>query len=184
MKRLAPGQAYSESTSTNPADAVKKRESQVTKDFHKAAKKLDEKLGAVPGTIGPIETELNTYNSGVVAGLVVGIWARSASSLQPTTTSRTSSPRRSAPTTRQFYDVSPKDGRALFLQQVRRSWGLNAHRAWAKLLLDRCRDLVETGYPKHPRGPAQNWTNEDDAEAHAHFHHYKPPGRRGGLSSH
>ena len=50
----------------------------------------------------------------------------------------------------------------------------NAHRAWAKLLLDRCRDLVQTEHPKHPRGPAQNWTNDDDAEAHAHFHHHNP----------
>ena len=176
VKSLAPGQAYSESTSTNPADAVKKRESQVTKDYHKAAKKLDEKLGTVPGTIGPVETEMNTYNSGVVAGLVVGAFGELSPALHDLADLIASE---MCANYRQFYDMSPKDGRALFLQQVRRSWGLHAHRAWAKLLLDRCRDLVQTEHPNHSRGPAQNWTNEDDAEAHAHFHHHNPPGRRG-----
>ena len=120
---------------------------------------------------------MNTYNSGVVAGLVVGAFGELSPALHDLADLIASE---ICADYRQFYDVSPKDGRALFLQQARRSWGLHAHRAWAKLLLDRCRDLVETEHPNHPRGPAQNWTNEEDAEAHAHFHHHNPPGIRGG----
>ena len=45
VKTLAPGQAYSESLSTDFGASVQKRAGKVHEDYHKAAKKLDAKLG-------------------------------------------------------------------------------------------------------------------------------------------
>ena len=70
--------------------------------------------------IGPFETELNTYNSGVVAGLVVGAFGELSPALHDLAYLIASE---ICADYRQFYYVSPNDGRALFLQQVRRSWG-------------------------------------------------------------
>ena len=47
-----------------------------------------------------------------------------------------------------FFDIGHGTCKSVFLQQVRRSLGLVLHRGWAKLMLDRCRDLV-----KHPNIP-------------------------------
>ena len=61
-------------------------------------------------------------------------------------------------------------------QRIRRSLGLTVHRGWAKLLLDRCRDLVVD--PRQPRTHAHE-TDEDDAEAHEYFHLHQTRGRGG-----
>ena len=62
---------------------------------------------------------------------------------------------------------------SIFLQQVRRSLGFALHRGWAKLMHDRCRDLVQ--HPNQPRPMATEATDEDDEEARAFYHHTHPP---------
>ena len=57
--------------------------------------------------------------------------------------------------------------------------GLALHRGWAKLMLDRCRDLVQ--YPNQPSPTAAEATDEDDEDARAFYHHTRPPGY-GGLA--
>ena len=48
--------------------------------------------------------------------------------------------------------------------------------AGEKLMLDRCRNLVQ--HPNQPRPTAAEATDEDD-EARAFYHHTHPPGYRG-----
>ena len=77
----------------------------------------------------------------------------------------------------QFFDLNHKQTKSVFLRQTRRICGLTAHRGWAKLLLDRCRDLVQ--HPNQPRGARVN--DEEDAEAHAHYHYTHPQADQVGV---
>ena len=51
-------------------------------DYHKAAKKLGAKLGTPAGATGPVEAEMNTYNSGRVSGLAVGAFGEVSSQIR------------------------------------------------------------------------------------------------------
>ena len=62
MKTLAPGAVYSESAPTALSHSVEKRQEQVSPAYHAAARPLDAELGSLPGSPGPVESELNTYN--------------------------------------------------------------------------------------------------------------------------
>jgi hypothetical protein len=174
-KTLGPGQAYSESAATDYAGSVKKRQEKVSKDYHTSAKRLDETLGTASGTIGPVETELNGYNSGNVAGLVTGAYGEMSGAVHDLADLIATE---LAADHLQFFDIDPKACKSMFLQQVRRSWGLAAHRGWAKLLLDRTRDLVE--HPNQPRDTRT--TNRDAAEAYMQHHDTNPPGRNNGFA--
>jgi hypothetical protein len=50
-----------------------------------------------------------------------------------------------------YYSDKPSDAKAMFSQQLYRSLGLTAHLGWARLLIDRYRDLVLS-----PPQPASN----------------------------
>ena len=52
---------------------------QVSPAYHAAARCLDAELGSQPGSPGPVEPELNTYNSANVLGLVAGAFAELSS---------------------------------------------------------------------------------------------------------
>ena len=62
--------------------------------------------------------------------------------------------------------------KSTFLQQVRRSLGLARHLGWAKLIPDRCRDLVQ--HLNQPCPTAAKAIDEDNKEAHAFYHHSHP----------
>jgi hypothetical protein len=171
-KTLAPGKAYSETASTEFAVIANKRQVEVTKQYRTTAKHLDAMLGTPPDTIRPVETELNTYNSGAVVGLVEGAFGEMSEGVHCITSFIASE---LASHHLQFFALDPGMVRSIFLRRVRRSLGLKAHRGWAKLLLDRTRDLVQ--HPNQPRNTRT--TDEDDAEAHAHCHQTHPPGRNG-----
>ena len=79
MKTLAPGTVYFDSASTAPSHAAEKRQKQVSPAYHAAARSLDAELGSKPGSPGPVESKLNTYNSGNVLGLVAGAYAELSS---------------------------------------------------------------------------------------------------------
>ena len=128
-------------------------------------------LGSQSGSPGPVETELNTYNSGKVLGLVAGAYAELSSAFHVIIDLIAS---QLAEEHLQFFDIDHGMCKSIFLQQVRRSLGLALHRRWAKLMLDHCRDLVQ--HPKQLRSMATEATDEDDEEAHAFYHHTHPPG--------
>ena len=76
MKSLAPGEAYSESTSTAFSYSIEKRHKQVSPAYRAAARSIDAELDSQPGSPGPVESENNTYNSGKVLVLVAGAYAK------------------------------------------------------------------------------------------------------------
>ena len=61
-KTLATGKAYSKTASTELAAVANKRQVEVTRQYRSTAKHLDAMLGTPLDAIGPVETELNTYN--------------------------------------------------------------------------------------------------------------------------
>ena len=109
------------------------------------------------------------------SALYLGEKQHSARPRRRSATSLTSSRVSSAPSTFPS-STSPRRSKGIFTQRIRRSLGLAVHRGWAKLLLDRCRDLVED--PRQPRTHTHE-TDEDDAEAHEYFHLHQTRGRGG-----
>ena len=73
-----------------------------------------------------------------------------------------------------LFDGAMNESKKMFTQRIRRSIGLVVHRGWAKLLLDRCRDLLQD--PRQPRTHTRE-TYEDDAQAHEYFHFHQTRGR-------
>ena len=59
-------------------------------------------------------------------------------------------------------------------KKLYRTLGPALHRGWAKIMLDRCRDLFQ--HPNQPRPTAAEATEEDEEEARAFYHHPHPPG--------
>ena len=64
MKTLALGAAHFESTSAAFSHSAEKRQKQVSPACRAAARSLDAELDAQPGSPWPVESELNTWNSG------------------------------------------------------------------------------------------------------------------------
>ena len=139
-QKTKPRTAYFESTSTDFPHSVEKRQKQVSSAYHAAASLLDAKLDSQPGSPGPVESELNTYISGKVLGLVAGAHAELSSAFNAINDLIAS---QLADEHLQFFDIGHGMCKSIFLKQVRSSLGLALHRGWAKLMLDRCRGIVK-----------------------------------------
>ena len=124
-----------------------------------------------PGSIGPVESELNTCTSGKVAGLVAGAY-KNITGVFPVINNLVAS--ELADEHPQFSDMGQGTCKSISLRQVRKGLGLALHRGWAKLMPDRLRGLVER--PNQPRPTAVEATDEDDEDARAFYHHTYPPG--------
>ena len=159
VRALAPGKAYSESPSTAFGASAHKRADKIYGDFHKTAKKLDAKLGTHADATLPVETEMNSYNSGRVSGFVVGAFGEASMQV------RDLADRVACKLNAEhlaLFDEAMKEGKLMFTQQIRRLVRLAVHHGWAKLLLDRCRDLAQG--PRQPRTYTRE-TGEYGAEA-------------------
>ena len=76
-----------------------------------------------------------------------------------------------------FYSEAPSDAKALFTQQLYRSLGLTAHLGWARLLVDRHRDLVQVpaAAGQHTSGSRNSHHfAPDDEEAYEHENFFNP----------
>ena len=125
LRALAPGAVYSESTSAASSHSVEKRQKQVSPAYHVAARSLDAELDSQPGSPGPAESELSTYNSGKVLGLVAGAYAELSSTLCVITDLIAFQLADGHP---KFLDIDHGTCKSIFLLQVRRSLGLALHR--------------------------------------------------------
>jgi hypothetical protein len=159
----------------DPATVAKKRQKQVNDDYHKKAAKLDEKLGTAAGSTGPFEKELNQYGQkGRVAGPVVGAFAEMSPdtyAIADLVASVLAAEHCS------FYSEAPSEAKALFTQQLYRSLGLTAHLGWARLLVDRHRDLVQVpaAAGQHTSGSRNpHHFTPDDEEAYEHENFFNP----------
>ena len=54
VKTIAPGQMYSESSSETHSAVVAKRQGKISRDYHNAARELDQRLGITSGEIGVV----------------------------------------------------------------------------------------------------------------------------------
>ena len=142
--------------------------------YHAAARSLDAELDSQPGSPGPVESELNTFNSGKALGFVAGAYAEPSSAFHVITDLIAS---QLADEHLQFFDLDHGTCKSISLQQVRRSLGLALHRGWAKLKLGGCRDLAQ--HTNQPRPMAAEATDEDDKEALAFYLHTLTPWLRG-----
>ena len=76
-----------------------------------------------------------------------------------------------------YYSEKPSEAKALFTQQLYRSLGLTAHLGWARLLVDRYRDLVQApaAAGQHTSGArAPHHFTPDDEEAYEHDNFFNP----------
>jgi hypothetical protein len=172
IKTLAPGGAYSEHQNTISCEAVKKRASAVNDQYHRHAKTLDHNLhGTPPDTIGVVEQELNSYGCrGVVLGACVGAFGECSPdiySIQELIAHCQGL---------QLMDVttlSYNDATAIYKRKILRNWGLTFARGWARVLLSRRRDLVESFSNRFQQ--RENSVNSEDndpisADINENFH--------------
>jgi len=75
-----------------------------------------------------------------------------------------------------YYNDDAKRTKGAYRQRIQKAWGHTAHRGWARLLLDRARDLIIHGLAHRGANGAAMPTNEDDQDGHFFYNH---PERRG-----
>ena len=80
-----------------------------------------------------------------------------------------------------FYNESLADAKGMLMQRLYRTLGLTAHLGWARLLLDRSRDLVD--YPDATSNKTRkNNRNPDEDDAHDFdLYHNPDPGHFANL---
>ena len=150
---------------------MKKKQSDVNKDYHDKARELDSSLiTADPNRQDGYEKELDTYGQeGVVVAPVRGAFGEMSEHVYAITDLAADLLAEKHCST---YNDEPKDVKTMFIQRIRRSVGLTAHLGWARLLLDRLKDLVQIpGASTHTSG----WDAEpDDEEEHERDNYLNP----------
>ena len=115
-----------------PSPAVQTRQNKIAGEYRSHSKKLDERLhGTQPSQTGPIESRLNEFNSGHVAGLVVGPFAEISTHLDILLEHIAEA---KADQLCQFYDLPPHEAKAYELNQIRRKLCFTCHQAIARQL--------------------------------------------------
>ena len=71
----------------------------------------------------------------------------------------------------QFYSENAKQAKGMFKQRIRKAWGHTAHSGWARLLLDRRRDLIIRGPASHRTCPDTAGGLTEDELEHHNYHH-------------
>ena len=69
-----------------------------------------------------------------------------------------------------YYNDDAKRTKGMHRQRIQKAWGHMAHRGWARLLLNRARDLITHG-PAHRGANAAMPTDEDDQDCHFFYSH-------------
>ena len=76
-----------------------------------------------------------------------------------------------------YYYNDAKRAKGMYRQRTQKAWGHTAHRGWARLLLDRSRDLIFHGLAHRGANGAAIPTDEDDQDGQLFYNHPE----RGGL---
>jgi hypothetical protein len=153
---------YTEAASVKVGSAVNKRQRDVNRDYHNRVRKLDEDLETPEGEEGPFTKELKQHgrDSGRVVAPVVGAFGEMSSdayAIADLVASLLAAEHSS------FFNEKASEAKGMFLQRIYRSWGLTAHLGWARLLLDRSRDLVQLPESRGP-GEVSSWNTEEAEE--------------------
>jgi len=78
-----------------------------------------------------------------------------------------------------YYDDDAKRTKGIYRQRTQKAWGHTAHRGWARLLLNRARDLIIHGPAYRGANGASVPTSGGDQDGHFFFNHPE----RGGYSA-
>lgn len=175
VKTLSPGQAYTEHSNLISNAAVERRASAVNTQYHSHARQLDEDLNNTPiDQTGPIERELNTYgNSGKVLGCIVGAFGECSRDIYSL---RDIIAHCQATAHMDYMMTSYSTASAIYKQRLTKHWGLTFARGWARLLLQRRRDLVgsHAGMPcQSSSGQNGRFQFPDDSDAYARYNHQR-----------
>ena len=68
-------------------------------------------------------------------------------------------------------DDDAKRTKGMYRQRIQKAWGHTAHRGWARLLLNRARDLIIHDPTHHGANGAAMPTDEDDQDGNFFFNH-------------
>ena len=77
-----------------------------------------------------------------------------------------------------YHNDDAKRTKGMYRQRIQKAWGHTAHRGWARLLLDRTRDLIIHGTAHRGANCAAMPAGEDDHDGNFLFNH---PERGGTL---
>ena len=61
--------------------------------------------------------------------------------------------------------------KGMYRKRIQKAWGHTAHRGWARLLLDRARDLIIHGSAHRGANGMAMPTDEDDQDGHFFYNH-------------
>jgi len=176
VKTLSPCDAYTDNQTGEPNAAVNARQKRVNLDYHAKAQRLDEHYGC--NESHGFKARLNSHGrDGVVLGPVIGAFGEMSDDIKHIADAIATE---LANEHCSYYsDKKPKTVRSYFRNQLYRSWGLGAHRGWARLLLDR-RCLVGTS--NAPRGCSNrsNYRSAHDEETAYDSYMNPEPGFRAG----
>jgi len=78
-----------------------------------------------------------------------------------------------------YFNDDAKRTKGMYRQRIQKASGHTAHRGWARLLLDRARDLIIHGLAHRDANGAAMATDEGDQDGHFFFNHPE----RGGYSA-
>ena len=142
VKTLSCKEAYAEERTGVAGAVVTKRQEEVNRQYHMRAREIDLAQGTAPGETGPLKKKLDEYGqSGRVLAPVVGAFAEVSTDTYALVDLISSA---LADDHCSYYTESPSEAKAVFTQRLYNSFGLSAHLGWARLLIDRYRDLVDT----------------------------------------
>jgi len=183
VKTLSPCDASTDNQIGEPNAAVNARQKRVNLDYHAKARRLDEHYGCDESQ--GFKARLNSFgHNGVVLGPVIGAFGEMSDDVKHIADAVATE---LANEHCSYYsDKKTNTVRSYFRSQLYRSWGLTAHRGWARLLLDR-RCLVSTSNTPRSYSNRRNYSSEHDEET-AYGSYMNPesgfragPGTRGFL---
>ena len=70
-----------------------------------------------------------------------------------------------------YYNDDATRTKGMYMQRIQKAWGHTAHRGWARLLLNRARDLITHGPAHRGANGAAMPTDEDDQDGHFFLNH-------------
>ena len=147
------------------------RQREVNDKYHARAKELDQRQGTPSGTAGPFENGLKEYGlNGQVIGPVMGAFAEMSSDVYSMVDLISSV---LAEEHCSYFAEEPSDAKGYFKARLYRSFGLLAHKGWARLMIDRYQDTVRAPRNDHERSGARQG-NDAEEEALEHENYFNP----------
>jgi len=149
---------------------------EVARDYLRRAARIGELNSHPPGSDGPMAIVLKRHNGGRVLVVVVGAFTEISEDVSRI---RDIIANDLAQTHVSYYNGNAKRTKGMYRQRMQKAWGHTAHRGWARLLLNRARDLIMHGPAHRGANGAAMPTDEDDQDGLFFFKHPK----RGGYSA-